>query len=85
MWALYVEQWQHLIDLLDDRGFLYVGDCKLASIDNMAHIHDHQGFFLSPAPMYSTYEDALENALQKRTEETLIPTKGVSTGDLRLH
>jgi len=74
--STYVEQWQHLIDLLDDRGFLYVGDCKLASIDNMAHIHDHQGFFLSPAPMYSTYEDALENALQKRTEETLIPYKG---------
>ena len=73
--STYVEQWQHLIDLLDDRGFLYVGDCKLASIDNMAHIHDHQGFFLSPAPMYSTYEDALENALQDHTEETLIRYK----------
>jgi transposase len=73
--STYVEQWQHLIDLLDDRGFLYVGDCKLASIDNMAHIHDHQGFFLSPAPMYPTYADALENALQNHTEETLIRYK----------
>ncbi len=71
----YVEQWQHLIDLLDERDFLYVGDCKLASIDNMAHIHDHQGFFLSPAPMYSIYEEALENALQNHAEETLIPYK----------
>jgi len=73
--STYVEQWRHLIDLLDERGFLYVGDCKLASIDNMTHIHDHQGFFLSPAPMYSTYEDALENALQNHTEESLIPYK----------
>jgi len=73
--STYVQQWLHLIDLLGERGFLYVGDCKLASIDNMAHIHDHQGFFLSPAPMYSTYEEALENALQNHTEETLIPYK----------
>jgi transposase len=73
--STYVEQWQHLIDLMDDRGLLYVGDCKLASIDNMAHIHDNQGFFLSPAPMYSTYEKVLENALQIHTEETLIPYK----------
>jgi transposase len=73
--STYVQQWLHLIDLLGERGFLYVGDCKLASLDNMAHIHDHQGFFLSPAPMYSTYEEALENALQNHTEETLIPYK----------
>jgi transposase len=72
----YVEQWQNLIDLLDDRNFLYVGDCKLASVENMTHIHDNQGFFLSPAPRYLTYEDAFEKALQNRTEETLIPYKG---------
>lgn len=73
--STYVEQWQHLIDLLDDRNFLYVGDCKLASIDNMAHIHDNQGLFLTPAPMYSTYEKVFENALQNHTLETLIPYK----------
>ena len=67
-----MEQWQHLIDLLDERGFLYVGDCKLASIDNMAHIHDNEGFFLTPTPMYSTYEKVFENALQDHTEEMLI-------------
>ena len=69
--STYVQQWQHLIDLMDDRSFLYVGDCKLAAIDNMAHIHDNQGLFLSPAPRYSTYEDALEKALQNHTQETL--------------
>jgi transposase len=72
----YVEQWQNLIDLLDNRDFLYVGDCKLASVENMTHIHDNQGFFLSPAPMYLTYEDVFKKALQNRTEETLILYKG---------
>lgn len=71
--STYVEQWQHLIDLLDDRDFLYVGDCKQGFIDNMAHIHDNQGLFLTTAPMYSTYEKVFETALQNHTPKLYGP------------
>ena len=54
----YVEQWHRLIDLLGKRDFLFVGDSKVVSRQNMAHIHDHGGFFISPLPMYASYEKA---------------------------
>jgi len=71
----YVEQWHHLIDLLGKRDFLFVGDSKVASRQNMAHIHDHQGFFISPLPMYASYEKALTDALDQHDREVLIPYK----------
>jgi transposase len=71
----YVEQWHHLIDLLGKREFLFVGDSKVASKENMAHIHDHQGFFISPLPMYASYEKAFIDALDQHDRELLIPYK----------
>ncbi len=71
----YVQQWQHLIDLLGKRDFLFVGDSKVASRENMAHIHDHDGFFISPLPMYATYEKAFTDALENHDREELIPYK----------
>lgn len=71
----YVEQWHHLIDLLGKRDFLFVGDSKVASRQNMAHIHDHQGFFISPLPMYASYEKAFADALDRHDREVLIPYK----------
>jgi transposase len=72
----YVEQWLHLIDLLEDRTLLYVGDAKLASRENLAHIHDHDGFFLAPLPMYESYKAALHNAIDHHDHELLLPHKG---------
>jgi transposase len=31
----------------------------------MAHIHDNNGFFVAPAPMYESYKKVFENALDK--------------------
>jgi transposase len=67
-----VEQWHHLIDLLGKRDFLFVGDSKVASRENMAHIHEHDGFFISPLPMYATYEKAFSDALENHGREELI-------------
>lgn len=72
----YVEQWHHLIDLLGKRDFLFVGDSKVASRENMAHIHDHSGFFICPLPMYAKYEQAFADALENHDREALIPYKG---------
>jgi transposase len=73
--ATYVEQWHNLIDLLGRKDFLYVADSKLATKENMAHIHDNDGYFIAPAPMYETYKSAFHNGLDQHTQETLLPYK----------
>jgi len=71
----YVEQWQNLIDLLGRQDFLYVADSKLITNDNMAHIHDNEGFFIAPAPMYKSYRTAFRKAIDQHEHEILIPYK----------
>jgi transposase len=71
----YVEQWRNLIDLLGINDFLYVADSKLLTKENMAHIHDHDGFFIAPAPMYESYKSAFGAALDDHPLETLLPCK----------
>jgi transposase len=73
--ATYVEQWHKLIDLLDCHDFLYVADSKLITHQNMAHIADNEGFFIAPAPMYESYKNEFEDALNKHDHEQLIPYK----------
>lgn len=71
----YVEQWHRLIDLLACRDFLYVGDSKLITQGNIAHICDNDGFFIAPAPMYASYKTVFEDALNQHGCETLIAYK----------
>jgi len=71
----YVEQWQRLIDLLGRRDFLYVADSKLISHQSMAHIHDNDGFFVAPAPMYESYKKVFEDALASHDRQWLIAYK----------
>jgi transposase len=71
----YVEQWNNLIDLLGHRDFLYVGDSKLITTENMTHIHDNEGYFIAPAPMYEGYKTTFYHALDHHNQETLIPYK----------
>ena len=71
----YVKQWRHLIDLLADEDFLFVGDSKVATKENMAYIHDHDGFFICPLPMYASYSKAFNNALDQHSFEFLLPYK----------
>jgi transposase len=42
--------WELLCRLTGRRDFLYVADCKLATTENMAHLHRHGGRFLSVLP-----------------------------------
>ena len=42
--------WDLLCKLTGRRDFLYVADCKLATAENMAYIHQHGGRFLSVLP-----------------------------------
>ena len=71
----YVEQWQNLIDLLGYQDFLYVADSKLITKENMTQIHNENGFFIAPAPMYKSYKGVLHNAIENHGKETLIRYK----------
>jgi transposase len=46
----HVATWDLLCKLTGRNDFLYVADCKLATAENMAHIHKHGGRFLSVLP-----------------------------------
>lgn len=71
----YLEQWQHLIDLLGHRDVLYVADSKLLSKENMASLDHHEGRFLAPVPMYASYKAIFDEALATQTSEALLPYK----------
>jgi len=73
--ATYLEQWQHLIDLLGHRDFLFVADSKLLSKENMVFLQTHDGRFLAPVPMYASYKTLFEEALNSHPVETLLPYK----------
>ncbi len=44
------DTWDLLCQLTGRRNFLYVADSKLATRENMAHIHQHQGQFITVLP-----------------------------------
>jgi transposase len=46
----HLQTWKTLCELTGRRDFLYVADCKLATAENMAHIHQHGGRFLTILP-----------------------------------
>jgi transposase len=52
-----------------------VADSKLLTKENMAHIHDNDGFYIAPAPMYESYKSAFHSALDNHLVETLLPYK----------
>jgi transposase len=61
------DTWDLLCQLTGRRDFLYVADCKLASSENMAHLHQRQGRFVTILPR-TRGEDAAfrEQAAQGR-------------------
>jgi transposase len=54
----HIDTWNTLVELTGEVGFLYVADSKLASFDNVAHIHTRGGRFLSVLPA-SRKEDSV--------------------------
>jgi transposase len=56
------DTWELLCQLTGRRDFLYVADCKLATSENMAYLHQRQGRFITVLPRTRT-EDAAFRAL----------------------
>ena len=57
--------WDLLCRLTGRRDFLYVADCKLASTENMAYIHQRQGRFLTVLPRTRSEDRVFRNLLSQ--------------------
>jgi transposase len=59
------DTWDMLCQLTGRRDFLYVADCKLASSENMAYLHQRQGRFLTVLPRTRGEDAAFRELLAK--------------------
>jgi transposase len=57
------ETWELLCQLTGRRDFLYIADCKLATTENMAYLHQHGGRFLSVLPRTRSEDVAFRGAV----------------------
>jgi transposase len=57
--------WDLLCTLAGRRDFLYVADCKLATAENMAHVHQHGGRFLTPIPRTRNEDRSFRESLSR--------------------
>lgn len=76
--STYVEYWLKVKEFVGRTDFLFVGDCKLASQDNLVAIIRHQGRFLAPLPGYASIQRQLEEWVLTNTVEELLPWREAS-------
>ena len=57
------DTWDLLCKLTGRRDFLYVADCKLATAENMAHLHQRGGRFLTTLPRTRAEDAAFRTAV----------------------
>lgn len=61
----HIPNWEQLRQMLGRADFTYVADCKLCSEDNLDHIHNNGGSFITVVPrnrsMLKPFQDQLEN------------------------
>ncbi len=59
------DTWDLLCQLTGRRDFLYVADCKLATSENMAYLHQRQGRFVTILPRTRSEDAAFRQRLAK--------------------
>ena len=62
------ETWDLLCQLTGRRDFLYVADCKLATSENMAYLHQRQGRFVTVLPRTRSEDAAFRAAWWPRAK-----------------
>lgn len=79
----HVATWDLLCKLTGRHDFLYVADCKLATAENMAHIHRQGGRFLSVLPRTRSEDAAFRSrVVQGRVDWRPIQDKRDDDGNL---
>jgi transposase len=63
----HVETWEALRALVGDAGFLYVADCKLCTREQMTHIDQHSGRFVTVLPRSRKEDGFLRDWAQRNT------------------
>ena len=70
---VHIETWSTLVEIVGHPRFLYVADSKLCTRENMTHIADRRGRFLTVLPAtrseYTTFCDALRQGLSVDWQE----------------
>ncbi len=74
------DTWDLLCQLTGRRDFLYVADSKLATRENMAYLHQHQGRFVTVLPK-TRREDAVFRALVATGQVAWRPLWEKTNGD----
>ena len=73
----HIPNWEHLRQMLDKTDFIYVADCKLCSEDNLDHIHQNGGYFITVVPknrsMLKPFSQQLENGEVKWLPAYSVP------------
>ena len=59
------DTWDLLCQLTGRRDFLYVADCKLATSDNMAYLHQRQGRFVTVLPRTRSEDAAFRDLVRQ--------------------
>jgi transposase len=59
------ETWELLCELAGRRDFLYVADCKLATAENMAYLHQRGGRFITVLPKTRGEDEAFRQRLRQ--------------------
>ena len=59
------DTWDLLCQLTGRRDFLYVADCKLATSENMAYLHQRQGRFVTVLPRTRAEDAAFRDLVEK--------------------
>jgi transposase len=74
---LYLPMIDRLCDDWQTAGLLFIGDCKLASLANRAHIHQRKHFYLAPLAQVGDVPEQLTAWVQKALhgEIRLLPLK----------
>jgi transposase len=65
----HVGTWDVLLKLVGKAEFLYVADCKLCTRENMAHIDEHGGRFVTVLPRTRAEDKRFKEWLQANTPE----------------
>lgn len=63
----HIATWDGLVALVGRPGFLYVADCKLATREQMAHIHSRGGRFVSVLPRSRAEDSQIREWAQSHT------------------
>ena len=72
--------WELLCQLTGRRDFLYIADCKLATTENMAYLHQRGGRFLSVLPRTRGEDAAFRVAVLARVSWRRITTSSTTRG-----